>query len=115
VNESELLDVKKEWLDYYLTNNIDIKDIKKMGIYWWDREVLGYFQRYGTRVFKKLDIWDVDWKRLADHFRHESAKTNNDPRSFMDKLVHEWLKSGAYKSPSVLNRILLKLLRISRW
>lgn len=115
VKDAELLEVKKEWFDYYLANNIDIKDIKKEGIYWWDREVLGYFQRYGTGMFRKLDIWDTDWKKLANHFRIEGVKSNDDPRSFLDKHIHEWLKSGPYKTPTVFNRIVLKLLRTSHW
>lgn len=115
VKDADLLDVKKEWFDYYLTNNIDIKDITNEGIYWWDREVLGYFQHYGTRMFRKLDIWDMDWKKLADHFRLKGVKSNDDPRSFLDRHIHEWLKSGSYKRPTIFNRIVLKLLRITRW
>lgn len=114
VKYSDLLEVKKEWFDYYLLNSINFKEIKKEGIYWWDREVLGYFQRYGTRAFRKLDIWDTDWKRLADHFSFEGAK-HDDPRSFLDKHIQEWLKSGPYKTPTLFNRIILKLLRISHW
>jgi hypothetical protein len=115
VKDADLLEVKKEWFDYYLANNLDIRGIKKEGIYWWDREVLGFFQRYGTSVFRKLDIWDTDWKKLADHFRIEGVTSSDDPRSFLDRHIHEWLKSGPYKTPTIFNRIVLKLLRISRW
>lgn len=115
VKDIDLLEAKKEWFDYYSANNIDIKDIKKEGVYWWDREVLGYFQRYGAEVFRKLDIWDADWKKLASYFNFEEAKFNADPRSFLDKYIHEWLKLEPYKTPTIFNRIVLKLLRISRW
>ena len=115
VKESDLLEVKTEWFDHYLVNNINIKSVKMEGIYWWDREVLRYFQRYGTKMFRKLDIWDTDWKMLADHFKIEGDMTSNDPRNYLDKLIHAWLKSDGYKSPSIFNRIIQKLLRISRW
>lgn len=115
VQDSELLETRDEWFDYYLKQNIDIKNIKKEGIYWWDREVLGYFQRYGTQVFKKLDIWDADWKMLADHFNIKGIAVHHDPRSIMDKLVHAWLKSGSYKQPGIRNGILRRLLRLLRW
>ncbi|MBI3901599.1 MAG: glycosyltransferase family 2 protein [Nitrosomonadales bacterium] len=115
VKDSELLEVKGAWFDYYLTENIDIKNIKKEEAYWWDREVLKYFHRYGTRRFRKLDIWNVDWQRLADHFRMDGIGTINDPRSTLDKLIQTWLKSGAYNKPALLNRLFLKLLIDSRW
>lgn len=110
VNDSDLHEVKEEWFDYYLSNNVDMKSVTKEGIYWWDREVLGYFQRYGTKVFRKLDIWDTDWKKLADHFKIEGVPADNDPRNFVDKMIYAWLKSEAYKKPGISNKILRKLL-----
>jgi hypothetical protein len=115
VKDSELQAVRHEWFDYYLTENIAIKDIKKEGIYWWDRQVLEYFQRYGTKVFRKLDIWDTDWKRVADHFGIDGIAAIKDPRSLLDKKIHAWLKSGTYMTPDLFNRIVRKLLRISNW
>ncbi len=115
VNDSELLEVREEWFDYYLTKNISVKNIRKDGIYWWDREVLGYFQRYGTKVFKKLDIWDADWKVMADHFKIQGVAANNDPRNFIDKMIHRWLKSETYKRTNILNKIFRRLLRLSHW
>jgi hypothetical protein len=115
VKEADVLEVKKEWFDYYLANNLDIKEIKIEHIYWWDREVLGFFQRNGTRMFRKLDVWDANWKKMAVHFKSEGIDIGSDPRGFLDKLIHDWLKSGSYKNPTLFNRLLLKLLRISRW
>lgn len=115
VSDAELLEVKEEWFDYYLANNIAIKDIKKEEIYWWDRAVLEYFQHYGTRAFKKLDIWDTDWNKLANHFNIECRAANNDPRSFLDKLIHAWLKTGSYTKTGIFNSITRILLRLTRW
>lgn len=93
VNESDLKDVKEEWFDYYLRNGIDMKVIDKQGIYWWDREVLNYFRQYGMKKFRKLDIWDTDWKTLADHFGISINGIDCDPRRAVDKLIHRLLKS----------------------
>jgi hypothetical protein len=115
VKDDDLLEVKSEWFDYYLANNLDIRGIKKEGIYWWDREVLGYFQRFGAGQFSKLDIWDADWKKLGDYFKLERISSNDDPRRYLDKIILEWLKSGQYKNPTAFNRIILKLLRTFHW
>jgi hypothetical protein len=114
VKDADLQEVKSEWFDFYLTNKIDIKAINEKGIYWWDREVLGYFQRYGTRAFRKLDIWDADWKGLANHFMIESDWID-DPRGFLDKFIHQWLDSISCKPPTAFNRIIFKLLKIFQW
>lgn len=115
VTDADLLDVKNEWFDFYLTKNIDVKTIKKEGIYWWDREVLKLLQRHGARVFKKLDIWDVNWRQMADHFGIEELRTTRDPRGFLDKMIHSWLKSITNVRLNLVDRILRKLLSISRW
>jgi hypothetical protein len=115
LKDADIRDVKKEWFDYYLDNNINIYDIKKEGIYWWDREVLEYLHRYGTMMFRKLDIWDVDWRRLAEHFKIGDIGMSNDPRSLLDKKVQSWLKSGKYKEAGIVNRILLKFLKRLGW
>lgn len=115
VKDSELCEVKQEWFDFYLVNNIDIKSVKKEGVYWWDLEMLRYFQIHGTKMFRKIDIWDTDWKSLADHFKIEVNMTINDPRSWFDKLIHAWLKSGSYKRHSSLNMVVLKLFKVFRW
>lgn len=115
VQDSVLMEVREEWFDHYLAENIAVKDIRKDGYYWWDREVLGYFQRYGTGTFRKLDIWDTDWKRMADHFGMAGIAANNDPRSLLDKMIHRLLKAATDDSPGILNRALLKLLRLSGW
>lgn len=115
VKDAELLEVKDEWFDYYLQQNIDIKDINKEGVYWWDREVLGYFKRYGIGKFRKLDIWETDWKKLVDHFNITGIADLDDPRNYLDKLIHAWLKSGKYKKPGLRYAIPRRLLRLIHW
>ncbi len=115
VKESNVLPVKDIWTRYYLERDIDINNINKEGVYWWDREVLRYFKEYGTRKFKKLDIWDADWQRVVEHFKIEGVAPIVDPRSMLDRLIHAWLKSGKYKKPGLFNLIVRKVLRVLRW
>lgn len=66
-------------------------------------------------MFRKLDIWDANWKKMAKHFNIELVAIHSDPRNFIDKTIHAWLKSGMYKSSSLLNNFFWKLFKISRW
>ncbi|BAN36204.1 hypothetical protein SCD_n02396 [Sulfuricella denitrificans skB26] len=115
VKDTDLLEVKNEWFDHYGENDIDLFSVKKDGVYWWDREVLKYFQRHGTEKFKKLNIWDVDWRKLGERFKLAGVGKMNDPRNILDKKVHSWLRSGKYKEPGMVNRNILKLLKRFGW
>ena len=115
VKESGLMEVRQEWFDHYLAEGIDVKSIRKEGHYWWDREVLKYIQRYGTNTFRKLDIWDTDWKKMADHFGMAGTAEYSDPRNFLDRMIHRLLKTATNDSSGILDRAFLKLLRLSGW
>ncbi len=55
---------KQEWFEMYHEMEIDFNQYFDCENYWWDWEVLRMFKIYGTRVFRKLDIWDVDWEQI---------------------------------------------------
>ena len=61
VNKNKIKPVSHEWIDGYKKKGIDITAFKKEKEYWWDREVLKYFEKYGVEKFKMLDIWDREW------------------------------------------------------
>ena len=61
VNKNKIKPVSHEWIDGYKKKGIDIPAFKKEKEYWWDREVLKYFEKYGVEKFKMLDIWDREW------------------------------------------------------
>lgn len=115
IKEADLKAVKGQWFDYYQSCGIDIKAVKEEGIYWWDRQVLEYFQRYSTGKFRKLDIWGADWRRLADHFHVKTIPSLGDPRNILDKAIHAWLKTGAYNAPGVMNGVIRRVLKFLRW
>jgi hypothetical protein len=58
--------------------------------YWWDEEVLNYFDRYGTGRFRKINIWDVDWNAKARSLLRRG--NYNDPRSIFEVWVHKFIE-----------------------
>lgn len=72
------------WLDKYRSLNAN------NAIYWWDVEVLNYFDRYGADTFRKLNIWDVDWTRIAVKLGRPSCYP--DPRTRLETLIHRFIE-----------------------
>ena len=59
----------------------------------WDREVVDWLIEHGSGPFRRLDIWDVDWRAVAVHFgRDGSAAGLRDPRSPSERAVLRWLR-----------------------
>lgn len=84
------LDVKwvhgYDWLNQYRST-----DEKKVPYYWYDLEVFNYFDRYGVKKFRKLNIWDIDWQRKAKLLGRTGEYS--DPRSRYEKLIHDFIVS----------------------
>jgi glycosyltransferase involved in cell wall biosynthesis len=92
VSQGVIQPVPREWIQGYEERGIDMSTVYREGVYRWDREVLKYFEKYGTARFKRLAFWDVDWNRLYnDHHPHGPQKNFPDPRTRLTKLVHRWL------------------------
>jgi hypothetical protein len=85
--------VPREWIQGYEDQGIDMSSVTRQPDYYWDREVLGYFEKYGTTRFRRLAVWDVNWEQLYRAlYSKEAAQSFADPRSPADRLVHRWLK-----------------------
>ena len=56
----------QEWFLGWESIGIDMKTIKDSQYYWWDFEVIKYFNDYGYLRFWFDDIWNFDWEK----FRH---------------------------------------------
>jgi glycosyltransferase involved in cell wall biosynthesis len=72
------------WLDAYRSRKANAQRV-----YWWDEEVIKYFDKYGTNTFRRLNIWDVDWNQKAGLL----GRTGNyeDPRSRFEVCVHSYI------------------------
>jgi hypothetical protein len=93
VSPSAISPVPSEWIQGYEQHGIDISAVNRSGIYRWDKEVLQFFEKYGTARFRRLAIWDVDWSKLYKlHHPYEPRKDFREPRTQFIKLVHRWLE-----------------------
>jgi glycosyltransferase involved in cell wall biosynthesis len=77
--------LKYEWLDKY-------KSGEETGnqCYWWDQEILDYFNTYGVQKFSKLNIWDVDWNHKAKLLGRKGDYP--DPRSNYEISIHRFIE-----------------------
>jgi hypothetical protein len=112
----EVKPILSEWLQIYDENKIDLKAIIDNGEHWWDKDVCLLFDQYGVKHFKKIAIWNVDWKSI---YRKNNPKKDAshiyDPRTWFDKQIHIWLAASQTNRFSFKNKIINKLLRIINW
>jgi len=76
-----------KWLDAYRSGNDNADKC-----YWYDEQVLDYFDRYGLDRFTKLNIWQVDWNRKAQLLGRRG--NYSDPRSRFEKWVHRFIEEN---------------------
>lgn len=116
-----VIPVRKEWVsEYQWLDEYKSPEDQSEKVYWWDREVIKYFDTYGTSRFEKLNIWDVDWNRKAQLL----GRTGNygDPRSRVETWIHRYiakhraeLKLGTNLTSRLINRFAKSVLRSLGW
>jgi glycosyltransferase involved in cell wall biosynthesis len=86
-----VIPVEPEWIsDYKWLDEYRVIRNGSQGSYWWDEEVLRYFDTYGVDRFRKLNIWDVDWNKKASLLGRNGRY--DDPRSLYEVLVHGFIE-----------------------
>jgi hypothetical protein len=106
----------RRWLDGYASTGIELLPASGTGSLWWDQEVLEWIVAYGPRPFRKLDIWDVDWPRLARSAGREvDPRQLQDPRRRWERGIHRWLARTQGNLDSVSTRWLQRLLIVMGW
>ena len=91
VKSKDLKDLPELWYKGYARLGIDMKNILKEKQYWWDREVLELFQKYGREKFAQESIWDVDWSQIAERHSMKGVLETADPRTVFEKSFHKYL------------------------
>jgi glycosyltransferase involved in cell wall biosynthesis len=112
-NPRGVVDMAPEWLDGYRRRGIDLTSVRRQARYRWDGEVLDFFQQHGTAVFRRLDVWDVDWATLAAAWGHE--RPPRDPRSLLDRLVLKYLRRTQGRHHGLAYRWIDRALRVVGW
>jgi glycosyltransferase involved in cell wall biosynthesis len=109
----EIFPIQKEWFAGYEEGGIDMTSTYKTGIHWRDEQILKWMSEYSPRKFKKLAIWDVDWTGLALKLNiHSSNDAYRDPRGWLEKSVHVWLKQTQPLRRNLVIRILDRILSV---
>jgi hypothetical protein len=90
--------------------------IKTEEVYPPDREVLELLQTHGAKMFRKVDIWAVDWatKARALDLPGDPAQWR-DPRTWLDKQIFRWLAWTQPRKQNLLVRLIQRALRILGW
>lgn len=104
IKNTDLKTIPEKWYDGYKKEGIDLKNIEKQRTYYWDREVLEYFLEYGTEYFRKISIWDIDWKKIASKNGYKNIERYSDPRNNIQKIIHCYLNKTQKYYP---NKILI--------
>ena len=112
IKKSEVKKIPSEWFDYYKELGIDLAIVNKQKYYYWDKEVLEYFNKYGTQFFKREDIWDINWEVAAREYGYKDTNKYKDPRDFFLKIVHFWLRKTQYNHGNFFVRVIDKILKI---
>jgi len=74
-----------DWLQEYFSNS---KDPERY--FWYDEDVLDYFDTYGVARFRRLNIWNVDWNEKAGKLNRIGKY--EDPRSMFDRVIHGFIE-----------------------
>jgi len=112
IKKSEVKKIPDEWFDYYKQSGIDLAIANRQKYYYWEKLVLEFFDKYGTKFFKKEDIWDINWEVAARDFGYENINKYRDPRNFFLKIVHFWLRKSQHSHTNIFVRTIDKILKI---
>jgi len=102
IRKEDIQPVPGSWIKRYQEQGIDMTTVCRDRPYYWDKEVLKMLEAYGTRLFAKDQIWDVDWPLMAKRcgYSDEAASGFGDPRSIGRKIIHRYLRGTQLYSQS---------------
>jgi len=105
--------VLPEWFASYEREGLDVTSIREPqdGRYWWDREVAEWLARHGPKRFRRLAIWDFDWRAASVVQSATGSKTLNDPRNILDRILLRYLRKTQPAADRPAIRFLDGLLR----
>lgn len=105
----------EKWLNGYIKKNIDMITIPHEEIFYWDEEILRFFDTYGVKKFRRETIWDVDWSELSKKINPGKSTNYGDPRNCFEKNIHKWLKNSQVDVSKFHVRFIQLLLRFIGW
>jgi hypothetical protein len=113
IKENQKKRLETNWFTGYERHGIKVREVNLEKSYWFDKEVLSFFDVYGLRKFKKEAIWDVNWNDIAKTFNFDNNEKYFDPRNSFDRLMHLWLnQTQRMKDSFIVRKIDNKLSKI---
>jgi hypothetical protein len=112
--KSELHSVRAEWLKGYDEARIGFRSLQCESVTWWDREILQMFDQHGTGRFRRVALWDKDWRATAAAAGMSRVEVS-DPRSGFERLAHRLLAATQSHRAALPVRAFEKLLRLRGW
>ena len=89
----------KEWHEGWLQRGVDTANVRSEGPYWWDWQLLQWFEQYGEKTFARQDIWGMDWDALRREGQRRKIaglpdRAIVDPRTAKDRLALALLRTS---------------------
>lgn len=107
--------LQPEWTGGYARAGIDMAEVRREEVYQWDRDVARWLAEHGRDMFRRCDIWDINWAERCRIFGLTPAGPMADPRSALDRRIHQWLARTQGRALSRSVRARQRLLRVLGW
>lgn len=107
--------LQPEWTDGYVNAGINMTSVHQEESYRWDKDVAGWLVEHGPSLFRRCDIWEIDWNERCHRFGLTPTQPITDPRSAFEKHVHQWLAQTQGRSLDKSIRARQRLLRLFGW
>lgn len=92
IPKQEFRQIPTDWINNYMSQEIDILAVKQDKKIWYDEQTLQLFSKHDIKKFRKIDIWGVDWNKLAKLWKRKNDCKYNNSQTLIDKFIHIWLK-----------------------
>lgn len=101
----------ERWQDGYAKYGIEITSVLHCFNPMWNKQIVAYMNEYGTKYFRHLNIWDVNWNEKADALGIQHDKSFKDPRHLWEKAINRWLINTQSRQSKPIVRLLEKILK----
>jgi glycosyltransferase involved in cell wall biosynthesis len=113
-DDTEITDVRTEWLEAYGHAGIDFTTLRCEEITWWDQEIVAMLLKHTPTHFSRIALWDKNWNSIAAKLKIDGAGIT-DPRGFADRAIHRLLAATQRRRTNVGVRLFERFLRSIGW
>lgn len=116
IRSRDVQPLRREWVEGFAAQGVNWQLIRVDQVYRWDKLVLDAILERGAAFFRKLDIWDIQWHNVAKQYGMDvDAHSVNDPRSVVEKCVHNFLRKTQSRMSATWVRVIQQMLRPLGW